>query len=155
MFRKQPEQQASNVMFGGDGAAGVHVMGEQLREVDAPIEGMVGAGRGAINGAVVGGAVSAAVTMATSEGKTTFKEIMNKITSTHLGGVLGAVAAGAAISGFIRYSRAKKHNEWSQKHYDFMNQQAATTTTTEQPKLFTDRENERKQTTPAASPSVG
>lgn len=155
MFRKQPEQQAGNVMFGGDGASGVHVMGEQLREVDAPIEGLVGSGRGAINGALIGGAVSAAFTMAKTEGqKTTAKMILNNITSSHLGGVLGAVAAGAAISGFIRYSRAQKQNEWSQKHYDFMNQQAASATNVEPQKPFAEREIERKQAANTASPSV-
>lgn len=139
----QQQPQPGNMVV-SDSGMGVHVMGEQLREVDAPIEGLVGAGRGAVNGAVLGVAASLARTYAaTASTKDVFdkKLAINNITSTHVGMIMGITAAFAALSGFIRYSRAAKHNEWSQKHYDFLNAKAASADT---PKGFAEREDARK-----------
>lgn len=146
VIRRHELQQlgGGSIMMGGDG--GVHVMGEQLREVDAPIEALVGAGNGFIHGAGLGAAVSAAVTFAES-GELSGRQIINNIKSTHLGGVLGAALAFSAISGFVRYSRAAKHNEWSQKHYDFLHTKIDATkeNASESPKSFAEREDKKKE----------
>ncbi len=135
---------AGGMVFGGDGA-GVHVMGEQLREVDTPIEALVGAANGIVHGAGIGAAVSAALTWAdTAHGEqVSGKQILNNIRSNHLGGIIGAALAFSAISGFVRYSRASKHNEWSQKHYDFLREQNSAEPA-ESPKSFSEREETRK-----------
>jgi hypothetical protein len=142
--RNIPQQPQNGNMVVSDSGMGVHVMGEQLREVNAPIEGLVGAGRGAVNGAVLGVAASLARTYAASEGQGLNKKIaINNITSTHVGMIMGITAAFAALSGFIRYSRAAKHNEWSQKHYDFLNAKVATAAS-DAPQGFAEREEGRK-----------
>ena len=140
--RNEPQQQAGGIMLGGDGA-GVQVMGEQLREVDAPIEALVGASNGFVHGAGLGAAVSAALTFA-EHGHITGKNIIDKIKSDHLAPIVGAALAFSAISGFVRYSRASKHNEWSQKHYDFLHSKIDAAAK-ESPKSFAEREDKKKE----------
>lgn len=137
-------------MMGGDGA-GVHVMGEQLREVDAPIEALVGASNGLIHGAGLAAMGSAALTFVESGG-IDGKQILTKMTSTHLGGIIGTALGFAALSGFIRYSRAAKHNEWSKKHYEFLQSKidSAKDHNHEEPKSFAQREDKKRESSARA-----
>ncbi|MEK6747319.1 MAG: hypothetical protein ABL867_01335 [Rickettsiales bacterium] len=148
VFRKHElQQQAGGIMLGGDG--GVHVMGEQLREVDVPVETLVGASNGLIHGAGIGAAVSAAITFVeTPHEENVGKNIIDKMKSSHLAPIVGAALAFSAISGFIRYSRASKQNEWSRKHYDFLQSKidvAKENSPQESPKSFAEREDKKKE----------
>ena len=51
------------------------------------------------------------------------QRIFKNITGAHLFPVLAGTAAFAALGGLVRYSRAKKHNEWSKEHYAFLEHQ--------------------------------
>lgn len=139
--RNVPQQSQPGIAFGGDGS-GVMVMGEQLREVNAPVEGIVGAGHSAVQGLILSMIGSAAVTASKSSGRTSIPMIMEGA-RTHMGVILGATAAASAIGGFVRYARAAKHNEWSQKHYDFLREQNAEKQQ-EDVRSFSGREEERK-----------
>jgi|CXWL01.1.fsa_nt_gi hypothetical protein len=156
--RSEPQQQVTGgIMLGGDGA-GVQVMGEQLREVDAPIEALVGAANGMIHGAGLGAAASAAITFAES-GELSGRQIINNLKSAHLGPIIGAALAFSAISGFVRYSRASKHNEWSQKHYDFLHSKIDAAkenkATTDSPKSFAEREDKKQEKVAGSERGLG
>ena len=147
-------QPGTNFAFGGYGS-GVLVMGEQLREVNAPVEGMQGAVQGLVNGLTLGVAGSAAVTFANSD-KFELKQVFANAKSNHLGAILGAAAAMSALGAFFRYSNAEKHNEWSQKHYEFLREQATLSAGTQQqetPKNFAAREDAKKSS--AVNKGVG
>ncbi|MEZ5690255.1 MAG: hypothetical protein R3D71_01145 [Rickettsiales bacterium] len=140
-----PQQQSGGVFV--DGSGGAHVMGEQLREVDAPVEGLVGAAKGLVNGLVLGGAGSAVITAVdTPEGQKAGRAIIQNMKSSHLGAILGVALATSALSGFIRYSRAAKQNEWSRKHYGFLESQIDSRRLG-QAQSFAQREDERKNDT--------
>ncbi len=139
--RNIPQQAQPGIAFGGDGS-GVMVMGEQLREVNAPVEGIVGAAHSAVQGLLLSMIGSAAVTASKSSGRTSIPMIMEGA-RTHLGVILGVTAAASAIGGFVRYTRAAKHNEWSQKHYDFLREQNSQRQS-EGSSSFSDREEGRK-----------
>jgi len=116
-----PQQGGSNVVMGGGENAGfAYVSGEQLKQVDTPVETLLGAANGAVTGAVVGGIGSALVTAA-NYGKDK-QAIVKNLTGKHMLPILGASTAMAGLGALVRYSRATKHNEWSERHYNFMEQ---------------------------------
>jgi hypothetical protein len=66
------------------------------------------------------------VSFAQHEGKEGFlKTAAKNWTGKHGLAILGATTALGAIGGIVRYSRAVKHNEWSDRHYAFLEQQQA------------------------------
>jgi len=138
------------VMVGADGGNGTFVSGEQLKQADVPVETLLGAANGALSGAIVSSAVSAAVTVASHNralselGEPLGKMIIKNITSNHLIAVLSGTAAFAALGALVRHSRATKHNEWSERHYAYLEQQAG--------KSFTEREDAAEARNAAAMP---
>ena len=118
------------IMFGaggGQGAGSSFVTGERLKEADTPVETLLGALNGTLMGGLISSGVSGLVTMANQpEGmKASSNKILKNITGKHLPAVLAGTAALAAVGGLVRYSRASKHNEWANKHYQFLEHQTA------------------------------
>ncbi|GEM_PF-3910127 len=144
MSRNHSETPTGGMFFGSDGA-GVQVMGEQLREVDAPIEGLVGAAASGVSSAVIAGIGSSIVTIAhmPEEQELTSRALISGL-KNHTAGIIATILAGATIGGLVRYSRAAKHNEWSQKHYDFMHDQQELKHDKNPETSFAEKEHERK-----------
>jgi len=121
--RNIPTQGGGNnmIMGGGDGS---YVSGEMLKQVDTPIESLLGAANGALSGLVVSGAISGLVSFSKAEGKSgLLSSVAKNWTGSHKWPIIGATVALGALGGVVRYSRAVKHNEWSDKHYAFLEQQ--------------------------------
>jgi hypothetical protein len=124
MRRRRAHTESENsgmLVNAGDGS---FVAGERLKQVDVPVETLLGAANGAVSGAVVSGAISAAVTVAKDGSKNILQNAFRNITGTHLIAVLAGTAAMAALGALVRYSRASKHNEWSERHYAFMEEKS-------------------------------
>jgi hypothetical protein len=113
------------IMGGGESSGFSYVGGERLKQVDTPVETLLGAANGAVSGALVSGAVSLAVTAGKEGTHALLQKGMHNITGNHLLAVLAGTTALAGLGGLVRFSRARKHNEWSEKHYAFLEQQAA------------------------------
>jgi len=118
MPRKQPQNSNGGMILNAD--SGTVVAGEQLKQVDTPVETLMGAANGAVSGALVSGAVSAAVTIGKEGHGDLLQKAFRNITGNHLVAVLAGTAAFAVLGGLVRYSRAKMHNQWSEKHYDYL-----------------------------------
>ncbi len=115
-----PSGGSNVVMGGGDNAGFAYVSGEQLKQVDTPVETVLGAANGALMGAIVASVGSALVTAA-DHGKDK-QAILKNLKGKHLLPILGASTAMAGFGALVRNSRAAKHNEWSERHYEFMDQ---------------------------------
>ena len=116
-----PPQGPGMIMGGGDGS---YVSAEKLKQVDTPVETLVGV----VNGVVTGGALSAGVSALVTAGggqepKELVKAITKNITHAHAWPIIGFTAIMGAMSGLVRFSRARMHNQWSDRHYDFLAQQ--------------------------------
>ncbi len=126
---QQPGGRGGNVIMGGGDSSGMaYVDAEMLKQVDVPVETLLGATNGAITGGILSAVVSGAVSFGKSKGgKGTFlKEAVKDITTAkggHLIPVLIGTSVLTALGGIVRCSRAKKHNEWSDRHYAFLTQQ--------------------------------
>jgi hypothetical protein len=128
MARRNIPQQGGrgNMIMGGDTSGMAYVDGEMLKEVSVPVETLLGAANGALTGAVISSVVSGAVTLSQKPARgeflsTAFSNIFKK--DKHLIPVLIGASVLTAIGGIVRYSRAQKHNEWSERHYAFLEQQ--------------------------------
>ena len=124
MSQRQMPQQPSHgpVMTSGDSTL---TIAADLKPVDVPVETLLGVANGAVSGAIYSSLASAAVTVAkegTSRG-TTLQNILRNITQGHLVGVACGTAAVAAISGVVRFSRARTHNQWREEHYAYLKEQ--------------------------------
>lgn len=119
-----PVQGGNNmIMGGGDGS---YVSGEMLKQVSTPVETLLGFANGALSGLVISGAASGLLSFAQSENKTGFlKSAAKNWTGAHKWPIIGATVALGALGAVVRHSRADKHNEWSDKHYAFLEQQQA------------------------------
>ena len=165
MSQRIPQQQSGQgvLMGGGDNSGFAYVSGEQLRQVDTPIESLLGAASGAFVGSIGSSVLSAVVTMI-DDGKNiesiaknaSAGSIINEapsalrnITGKHLPYVLAGATAMAGLGAAVRYSRASKHNEWSNRHYSFLEnkeQPAMDTSNGSDSKGYGDKiEAERKQ----------
>lgn len=109
---------------GGNFAGSTFVQGEELKQVDAPIEGLMGAMSGGLGGAVVGGVVSAIISASSPEYRTGQIGPFDNM-GKHLPWILGATTAFALVGALTRYSRASKHNEWAKDMTDRMFSQQA------------------------------
>ncbi|MBA4275070.1 MAG: hypothetical protein C0436_05385, partial [Alphaproteobacteria bacterium] len=106
MNRNTPHAANSNMILGG-GDTGTFVAGDRLKQVDTPVETLLGAANGAVSGAMVSTAVSAAVTLGKEGNQNLVQNIFRNVTGAHLLGVLGGTAAFAALGGIVRFSRAR------------------------------------------------
>ena len=121
------------ILGGGESSGISYVGGERLKQLDVPIETLLGGANGAISGAALGAAGSAIVTLANrgkdiagvAEETSALKPMLQNITGKHLLPVLGTAAAFGAMGALIRFSQARRHNEWSERHYNFLERQAA------------------------------
>lgn len=130
MAHHQPPQAPYVSANAGDGTI---TIAADLKPVDVPVETLLGVANGAVTGAMFTGAASAAVTVA-KEGLShgsTLQNIFRNIIGSHLVGVACGTAAIAALSGVVRFSRARTHNQWREEHYDYLrnNQNHATRVT--------------------------
>lgn len=123
--QQMPMQQNSGMLLGGGEGAISHVEGMQLKQVDVPVETLLGFANGAVKGAMLGGVVSVFASIAQSEGGLWMKQAMGNLTGRHLLPVLACTTALGGLGALVRYSRAAKHNEWSEKHYNYMMQSRA------------------------------
>lgn len=97
----------------------------EMKPVDVPVETLLGVANGAVTGAMFAGGASAAVTVA-KEGMrpgATLQNIFRNIIGSHLVGVACGTAAIAALSGIVRFSRARTHNQWREEHYAYLKEQ--------------------------------
>jgi hypothetical protein len=108
------------------GATDAYVDGVALKQSDVPVETMLGAFNGAITGALLSSAVSMGVTAAKHGREELLTNTLRNIGNGHLAGVLAGTASIAAMSALVRYSRASKHNEWVDRHYDFLDKRSGT-----------------------------
>lgn len=119
MTSKQPRGNTPIAM--GDG--GTFTEGERLIQADVPVETLLGVANGVVTGALVSTAISAAATMAQQGPESLLQNTMRNVFGNHRAFVLAGTAVVAAISGLLRFSRARKHNEWSENHYNFLRDQ--------------------------------
>lgn len=101
-----------------------YVDGAALRQDDVPVETMLGAFNGAITGGLLSSAVSMGITAAKHGREDLLTNTLRNIGNGHLAGVLAGTASIAAMSALVRYSRASKHNEWVERHYDFLDKRS-------------------------------
>ncbi len=121
---KMPQGSGKNMFVGGGDSSGfTHVEGDLLKQVDVPVETLLGAANGAVTGGIASSIVSALVTL--GKGAKEKGVAFKNITGSHLVPVLAGTAAFAALGGLVRNARARKHNEWSDKHYAFLAQDDA------------------------------
>lgn len=116
------------MLMGGDNSGYSYVSGEHLKQVSVPVETLIGTANAALSGAVISSGISAAITAGSEFSKGSAareipRQIFAKLTGTHLLGVLAGTGAIAMLGGLIRYSRAAKHNEWSDKYYELLSQE--------------------------------
>jgi hypothetical protein len=119
-----PNGRTGMIFGGGDGS---YVSADMLKEVSIPTETLLGAANGALSGLVISGVVSAAISAGQHGAKTgMFQAVAKNWTGKHMLGIVAGTTALGAIGAIVRHSRAVKHNEWSEKHYAFLeNQQHA------------------------------
>ncbi len=118
-----PQQQGGFIVGGNEGS---FVSGESLKQVDVPIETLLGVVNGSFKGALLSSAISAVVTAAQSDkiDGEIWKE-MAKGLGKHLPYIAAGTVAVGALGGIIRHSRASMHNKWSDQHYAYLQQQTS------------------------------
>jgi hypothetical protein len=129
------QQGGSPRMLGGSDSVS-YVDGEMLKEVSAPVEALLGAANGAIGGGFVALVGSAAVSALQHSGTALQRQniaslgqkILENISGSHKFPMIASVAALGALGAVVRFSRAQKHNEWSERHYALLQQEAASHT---------------------------
>ncbi len=118
MPRQQPAGNFPVVQ--NDANGGTITMANELKPADVPVETMLGVANGAVTGALLSSAVSGVVTLAKEGRHDLLQNTASNITGSHLVGVICGTAAVAALSGMVRFSRARTHNQWREEHYDFL-----------------------------------
>lgn len=123
MSRNQPSNTGSNVIVGA-GGEGTYVSGEMLKQVDTPVETLLGGANGALSGAVIAAGFSALATYLYEDSKHGIgKTMLKNVTGSHKWPVIAFTTAVASLGALVRFSRARNHNEWSDRHYSFLEQQ--------------------------------
>lgn len=145
MAQYQNRNHAGDSVFLGGGGDGTFTVGDRLKQADVPVETVMGVANGAITGAVLSTAISAAVTAGREGTQGLFANTMRNATGSHMAAVLGGTVAFAALTGLSRFSRARKHNEWSDRHYEFLRETKAGAGA----QTHTQREELREQADPA------
>ncbi len=128
--RQQAGQQGGGGIILGGGDGGSIVMGDELRELDVPSQALNGALSGSIMGAGIGAGISALMTVSKDlseggqhvlqSGEYGIGHALKNALGKHLGVVLGCTTVLAGVGAYTRYASAKKHNEWSERHYRFL-----------------------------------
>lgn len=122
MSRKQPQQNSNMILGAGDN--GTMVSGDRLMKADVPVEAMLGVANGVVTGAIVSAIGSAVITGAKAGTGNLLQNTFTNIVGAHKWGALATAAAIAGLSGLVRFSRARMHNQWSDTHYDFLREKS-------------------------------
>jgi hypothetical protein len=98
---------------------------EELKQMSVPKETMLGAANSAVSGGIASLAVSAGVSaLKKSNEQELGKLIMQNIKGTHFLPIVVATAAFTALGAMVRFFRASKYNEQSDRQNLLLKQQA-------------------------------
>lgn len=125
-YNNAPTQNGNMLIGSGGDSAISHVDGMQLKQVDVPVETVLGVASGALHGGILGALGSAVVTIGKEGSYDILENTSRNLTKSHLLPVLAVTTAMGVMGGLVRWSRARKHNEWSEQHYQFMAQKYET-----------------------------
>lgn len=140
-----PQNQSSFFMGGGGGGNNSYLDASQLKELDVPMETVIGGANGAIQGLLMSAIASAAISAITNKpGQKPGTTIVGNLKGGHLIPVAMGTVVFTALGAYVRNTKARLHNKWAEQQTSIMEQET---------KAFTAREQE-KADKPATAPAT-
>lgn len=119
-----PHMGAQNSLMVGGGGDASYVSADKLKQVNAPMQGLMGLLNGGISGLALSAGVSALATYGNlAAGQGLIKSTIQNIKGSHMLPVLATTTAIGLLGAAYRYTSASDHNKWSEDHYSFLEQQ--------------------------------
>lgn len=122
--RNVPPQNQNVLMGGGGGGNNSYLDATQLKELDVPMETVIGGANGAIKGAMLSGAASVVFSALTKgAGERGGDAIMRNLKGPHQIPIAIAVVAFTTLGAYVRNTKARLHNKWADQQTAIMEQE--------------------------------